>query len=57
MVLQELEVGEELELDIKWGGLKYELKSKVEIVDADSVLINPYTYGGNTVDFSSSSFR
>ena len=57
MVLQELEVGEELELNIKWGGLKYELKSKVEIVDADSVLINPYTYGGNTVDFSSSSFR
>ena len=44
MVLQELEVGEELELNIKWGGLKY-------------VLINPYTYGGNTVDFSSSSFR
>ena len=29
MVLQELEVGEELELNIKWGGLKYELKSKV----------------------------
>ena len=57
MVLQELEVGEELELNIKWGGRKYELKSKVEIVDADSVLINPYTYGGNTVDFSSSSFR
>ena len=26
-------------------------------MDADSVLINPYTYGGNTVDFSSSSFR
>ena len=37
MVLQELEVGEELELNIKWGGLKYELKSKVEIVDADKI--------------------
>ena len=57
MLLQDLLVGEELILQAKWGGLSYELNSKVETVESDSILIKTYEYGGHVVDFSAPSFK
>ncbi len=57
MVLQDLNPGEELALEAKWGGIEYELQSKVEFVRKDYILVNAFTYGGHVVDFCSNSFR
>ncbi len=57
MVLQDLNPGEELVLEAKWGGIEYELQSKVELIRKDYVLVNAFNYGGHIVDFGSSSFK
>lgn len=57
MLLQDLVKGEELILEAKWGGLRYDLTSAVESVENGNVLIKAYEYGGHVVDFGAPSFR
>lgn len=57
MLFQELKVGEKLELHVKWGGMEYEIPSKVEFINKKTVIINAYSYSGNTIDFQSKTFR
>ncbi len=57
MLLQDLVEGEELVLQAKWGGLQYDLASKVESVESSGVFIKTYEYGGQVVDFGAPSFR
>lgn len=57
MLLQDLYSGEELKLQAKWGGMEYNLASKVEYVEAERILVNTYQYAGQVVDFGAPSFR
>lgn len=57
MLLQDLVEGEELVLQAKWGGLEYDLNSKVEMIESSGVYIKTYEYGGHVVDFGAPSFK
>ncbi len=57
MLLQDLVEGEDLILQAKWGGLEYDLSSKVESVEGGGVYIKTYEYGGHVVDFGAPSFK